>query len=242
MLLERNQTPLLSERFEVAFNQIHESLRKIVQIKDDRFVVLVKAGARNFQIVDTYKEELEQYAKLRNAIVHEKTEIGYYIAEPNRSVVERIEKIASIMGRPNYALTIATKQVVYFNMDDKILDVIHAIKEYGYSQYPIYQNKECVGLLSTGAIVKWMAANVQSSAIYLTNILVSDILQAEKALPVKFAPKSINIFEVESIFEKEHLENKDLEAVIITENGKCNETPIGLITAWDLIEIDYTAD
>jgi hypothetical protein len=35
---------------------------------------------------------------------------------------------------------------------------------------------------------------------------------------------------------------KKLEAVIITENGKKDEAPLGIITPWDLIEIDYTVD
>lgn len=30
--------------------------------------------------------------------------------------------------------------------------------------------------------------------------------------------------------------------VIVTENGRRTEKPLGVVTPWDLIEIDYTVD
>ncbi|WP_180954200.1 hypothetical protein [Bacillus sp. M6-12] len=54
--------------------------------------------------------------------------------------------------------------------------------------------------------------------------------------------KNIDIFEAEDLFEKAHKHKQYLSIIIITENGMPHEAPLGLITAWDLIEIDYTAD
>ncbi|MBM7656256.1 hypothetical protein JOC76_005817 [Neobacillus cucumis] len=51
-----------------------------------------------------------------------------------------------------------------------------------------------------------------------------------------------NIFEIENIFEKAYKKKRKIEGVIITENGKIDEVPLGIITAWDLIQIDYTID
>ena len=111
----------LSERFEVAFNQIHESLKSIVKIKDDRFKVLLDVGSRKHKMIDKYYNDLKQYAKLRNSLVHDKKEIGYYIAEPHIDVVKHIEKISTIFNKPNYALSIATKEVIYFDCEDSII-------------------------------------------------------------------------------------------------------------------------
>ena len=231
-----------SERFEVSFNSIHESLKKIVKIHDDRFVVLLRQGAKNHPIIAAYKSDLEQYAKLRNAMVHGKSEMNYYIAEPNIKVVEHIEKIAAILSRPNYALSIATKKVVFYDSSDSILSVIDGIREYGYSQFPIYTNHQCDGLLSTGSILKWMATNGFHSFSSLAEVKISEIMTGVSPAPIMFVSKNRNIFEVEDLFETAHKNKRDLAAVIITENGNSNETPLGLITAWDLIEIDYTVD
>ncbi len=240
--MNKKQGQLLSERFEVAFNQVHDALKDIVQINDDRFVVLVKVGAKKYQIIETYKKDLEQYARLRNAIVHEKMEIGFYIAEPNAKIVSHIEKIANVFSRPNYALSIATKNVVFFDYHDSILKVTAAIKEYGYSKFPIYKNKKCVGLLTASSIVKWMSQNMESSLVNLSDIHVSDIMNYEREHPIEIVPKDINIFEVENIFEKAHKRKRKIEGVIITEHGKAEEAPLGMITAWDLIQIDYTVE
>ncbi|WP_144647035.1 CBS domain-containing protein [Priestia megaterium] len=242
MTNSKKSSLLLSERFEVSFNMIHEALKKIVKIRDDRFTVLLKVGASNHHIINTYKDDLEQYAKLRNAMVHEKVEIGYYIAEPNIKVVEHIEKIASILIRPNYALSIATKEVIFYNANDSIIDVIDGIRHYGYSQYPIYANKSAIGLLNSGDILKWMTTNGINNFFDLRSIKISDVLHIGKQVPLIFTSKDMNVFEIEDLFENAHKNKRDLGAVIVTENGKEDEKPLGMITAWDLIEIDYTMD
>jgi predicted transcriptional regulator len=242
MMKQMKKGQILSERFEVAFNQVHDAMKDIVKINDDRFVVLVKVGAKKYQVIETFKKDLEQYAKLRNAIVHEKMEVGYYIAEPNAKVVEHIEKIANVFNRPNYALSIATKKVLYFDNSESILKVTEAIRQHNYSKFPIYKNKEFVGLLTAGSIVKWMAQNMVSSSVNLDDTHIFDIMKYEKDHLIEFVPKSTNIFDVETIFGKSHKVKKKLEAVIITENGKKDEVPLGIITPWDLIDIDYAVD
>lgn len=232
----------LSERFEVAFNQIHDSLKSIVKINDDRFKVLLDVGSRKHQMIEKYYNDLKQFAKLRNSLVHDKRELGYYIAEPHINVVEDIEKISLVFNKPNYALSIATKEVIYFNTEDSILSILQAIKNYGYSQYPVYKKKECVGLLKTGDIVNWMSENIINTVVDLTDINVGDVLTNVKKHPIEFVPKAIDIFSIEDIFEEKHKDKVNLEVVIITENGNGDETPLGMVTAWDLIEIDYTVD
>jgi predicted transcriptional regulator len=240
-MIVKNQTDL-SERFEIAYNKIDQVIKKWVNYPDKRFTVLLREGAKHHQIIKNYSGELEQYGRLRNAIVHEKRELGSYIAEPHANVVNRIEKIANIFTQPNYALSIATKNLIKFDYNDNIVLVINAIQEYSYSQYPVYNNSNYVGLLTAKDIVKWMANYAVKSIVDLREFKIMDIFVNYQTLPVEFAEKSIDIFEVEKIFEHAHKNKSDLEAVIITENGNEDEKPLGIITPWDLIEIDYTAD
>jgi hypothetical protein len=85
-----------------------------------------------------------------------------------------------------------------------------------------------------------MAKYTVNHMVDLVDIKGMDILTNVIQHPIEFATKAIDIFEVEEIYESAH-KNKDLEAVIIAKNGSKDEKPLGLITAWDLIEIDYTA-
>lgn len=242
MTAEVLETKQLSERYEVAFNCIHAALRKMVKnAGTDRFTKLVSYGARSFSLIRTYEEDLYQFAKLRNAMVHDKREIGFYIAEPHVEVVNQIEQISDFFEKPYYALKIASKPV-YYSEDSTLKEVIQGITEYSYSQFPIYSNGHCVGLLQVGTILKWISLHLNQRDIPLGDITVKEIFHFEEDHPIAFAPKSMNIFDMEELFEEAHKEKRDLEIVIITENGSHTENPLGIITAWDLIEIDYTTD
>lgn len=239
------ETARLSERFEVAYNQIDDALKSMLKIYNRGFSDRVRIGASRHKIIKEFQDELLQYARLRNAIVHEKTELGYYIAEPHKDVVERIEKIARLMTEPDYCLSIATRKVVYFHVNDPLITVIRKMKGNHYSQFPVYDDYGCVGLLKCRTIVKWFAnhlINGTTNMQLLNEVTVGDIYAEDKNHPLVFVPKTYTIFEIEDVFEEFHKQKKDLEMAIVTENGQRTEKPLGVVTPWDLIEIDYTVD
>lgn len=230
----------LSERFEVAFNRIHKALSRMVnQGTSDIFGHLVTQGAKKHAIIRTYKDELYQFAKLRNAIVHEKLRADFYIAEPHEDVVQQIEEIADHFEMPITALSISNNPVFYFNYHSSIKDVVLAMNKKTYTKFPIFKNGTCVGLLTAGAIIKWMAEHLADNIIDLSDIRVSEVIPYETKHLIDFLDKDSDIFDVEALFEKRHAHGKKLEAVIITENGKTDEKPLGIITSWDTIKIDY---
>lgn len=239
------ETARLSERFEVAYNQIDDALKSMLKIYNRGFSDRVRIGSSRHKIIKEFQDELLQYARLRNAIVHEKTELGYYIAEPHEDVVERIEKIARLMTEPDYCLSIATRKVVYFHVNDPLITVIRKMKGNHYSQFPVYDDYGCVGLLKCRTIVKWFAnhlINGTTNMQLLNEVTVGDIYAEDKNHPLVFVPKTYTIFEIEDVFEEFHKQKKDLEMAIVTENGQRTEKPLGVVTPWDLIEIDYTVD
>lgn len=229
----------LSQRFEIAFNRVHKALSKMVKnVNGDIFSQLVAHGAKRHAIIRSYKDELFQFAKLRNAIVHEKLRADFYIAEPHREVVERIEEIATLLEKPVTALSISSRPVIYFNFHSFIKDVILAIHNNSYTKFPIYKDGTCIGILTSGAIMKWMAKHLSNDSIDLSNIRVGEGIPYETKHLIEFADQNCDIFAVEEKFEKRHAHGKKLEAVIITETGQIDEKPLGIITSWDLIEID----
>ncbi|MFC7370624.1 CBS domain-containing protein [Fictibacillus iocasae] len=231
----------LSDRFEIAFNQIHKCLVDEVGGKgDDRFKYLLDAGSAKHSLVRSFYDELCQFAKLRNAIVHEKTDHDFYIAEPHLNIVERIEQIAEYFLEPERALTIATKSVVCFEENETLRRVLECIKKQDYTRFPIYNSKgEYQWLLTASEILNWMTKQLNDNVIDLDDARIVDIRQKNKKKKhVEFMSKTSSIFKAEEIFENYHKENKKLEAIIITLSGKKNEKPLGIITSYDLIEID----
>lgn len=238
--MEKAAEKKLSERFEIAFNRIHKRLKQAVtDVSSDRFSLLVRKGAKKYSAVRKYEEELHQFAKLRNAIVHEKVNLDYYIAEPHLEVVERVEEIAERFEQPQTALSIATKPAFYYYENAYLKDVLKVINKFSYTQFPIYgEDHQFKWLLTSAGIIKWMSGRLTENVINFEEVTVSDLYTSENHQLVDFASKSASIFEVEEMFEKYYLENKKLQAVIITEEGTSKETPLGIVTAWDLLEID----
>ncbi|MGA4720031.1 CBS domain-containing protein [Fictibacillus nanhaiensis] len=238
--IKSNTENSLSERFEIAFNQIHKCLiDKVKDTKDDRFKNLVETGMKKHSLIRSFYNELGQFAKLRNAIVHEKVDHDFYIAEPHLEIVERIEKIAGYFMKPETALNIATKKVHHFKESDRLEDVLSCIRKTSYSRFPIYNEKgEYLWLLTATYLLNWLTDRLADQVIDLNNARISDIADNEQKQLVAFISKTSSIFKAEEIFENIHKEGKKLEAIIITLNGSENEKPLGIFTSYDLIEID----
>ncbi|MBM4764461.1 CBS domain-containing protein [Bacillus sp. B15-48] len=208
---------------------------------NDHFVELLNTGFKSHSIIRKYKNELYQFAKLRNAIVHEKVDVDYYIAEPHRKVVNRIGEIATHFEKPPLSTSIASAPVFYYYDDAYLKDVLKAINKFDFTRFPIYsRDHEYKGLLTSSDIIRWMAKQLTSNVISLANVKIQDILRPNKKYYVDFIAESTNLYEVEELFDKYHMEDKKLQAVILTETGNRNSKPKAIITPWDLLDPDAT--
>ncbi|MHC0039763.1 DUF294 nucleotidyltransferase-like/CBS domain-containing protein [Pseudoneobacillus sp. C159] len=230
------KTPL-AERFETAFNRIHKCLINLVRnAKSDAFKELLNSGSAH-AIIRTHRQDLSQYAKLRNSLVHEKVRAKFYIAEPHEDIVIHIEKLADLFELPKKALQIASAPVLYYKPETPLKDIIKIIDRLSCSTLPIYDHSGFLWLLTSEGVIRWLSQQPLSN-ISLEGVQVQAVRPYEKPHEVLFRNSEIDIYEVEELFEDYHLAHKKLEAVIITENGVKGEKPLGIITTWDLVEID----
>ncbi|MCH6268214.1 hypothetical protein [Neobacillus citreus] len=233
------QNQKLSERFEVAFNQIHAWLqRNIVEERSDKFTDLLRSGFPRHSIIRKYYHDLKMFARLRNSIVHDKVELGFYIAEPHETVVDKIELIAELLVEPKAAYSIASKPVFYYYENAKLKDILTVIQKKSVSLFPIYDETGFKWLLTAEEIIGWFANHLTGNSIVIDEVEVKELFSEKRNRRVEFVGKDIDIFEVEEIFEQYHLKNQKLEAVIITETGEQQQKPLAIVTSWDLVEID----
>ncbi|RFU64864.1 CBS domain-containing protein [Peribacillus glennii] len=230
-----------SERFEAAFNRIHKALMQTVKnAKTDKFSDLVYKG-KNHAFIRYYEHDLSQFAKLRNAIVHEKIEEGFYIAEPHLEIINKIESIADEFEKPASALSIATKPVTYFQETDMLSEVLAAIKKESLSQFPVYKsNGEYAWLLTSAEIVKYLAEHFSNENMNLKQVKVGELYNGRIKHHVVFVSQDSSLFEIEDIFEEYHAKNQKIEAILITKTGSDKEKPNGIITSWDLLEAEIS--
>ena len=83
-----------ADRFIAAFNDIDYSLRTIYDFKrSTSFSDIVRRSVVLNSVVRKYEEDLIDFGRLRNAIIHNGNS-KYTIAEPHTEIVEKIEKLA----------------------------------------------------------------------------------------------------------------------------------------------------
>jgi predicted transcriptional regulator len=230
----------IAERFEIIFNQIHQILKELNGYpKNDNFVELLQRSKLKHSVIRVHFDQLKQYAKLRNAIVHEKTSGDYYIATPHVDVVEALERIKQTLEQPPLALEFATRPVLFYKESTPLTHVMEAFDKHGISQFPIYtDNKEFMGLLTNDGVVRYISRSVHDGFIDVKNVTAKELLSNESNPNVEFLAASGTVFELEEHFEISLEEERKLKSVIITESGNSDDLPLGIVTTWDLIKVD----
>ncbi len=227
-----------SDRFLSAYNQIDHRLRQLArQNKETRFYSLVDTVSKTDPIVKRYKFDLKEYADLRNAIVHERTD-GHVIAEPNNRAVKSIETIANMLTNPPKVIPFFKCEAHILSVGDPVAKAVKIMFERSFSQMPVYDTHAFEGLLTTNTITRWLGANVGEDIFSLAETTVSQVLgYAEDKDDFLFLKKDSTLFEILEGFEKFDAKGKRLEAILITQNGKPTEKLLRIITIWDLPKI-----
>lgn len=229
-----------SERYIIAFNQIDKFLSNELGQNGHYvgFTQAVNKVAKNNRIVNRFKEDLQEFAVLRNAIVHERTDPEYVIAEPHDSTVEKIEKILSELTEPKKVIPTFSQEVKSFKVTDSLADVLNMIKYTHYSQFPVYDEEEFKGLLTANGITNWLAETVDDDLLSREETTLEDMLSYEEGTEnYKFVSRDLSIYEAEDIFKDQVNKEDRIDAVLITHHGKPDESLLGIISAWDIIDI-----
>ncbi|WP_226581359.1 HPP family protein [Halobacillus litoralis] len=228
------------EQFEITFNQIHQHLKELNGFpKNDNFVELLQRSKLKHSVIRVHFDQLKQFAKLRNAIVHERISGDFYIATPHEGVVEKLKQIKQTLDQPPEALQFATRPVLYFKEETDLTHIVEAFDQHGISQFPIYNNdRTFLGLLTNDGIVRWLSQKMVEGRVNLKQTVAKDVLPSEKHANVEFLSSNATVFELEERFETSLDENRKLKAVILTESGNPDDLPMGIVTTWDLIKVD----
>jgi predicted transcriptional regulator len=226
-----------ASRFLDAFTKIEKLLKKYVDREEKySFSLLIKKAKRVNKMIETLEYDLKEIADLRNAIVHERTD-GHPIAEPYDETVTLVENICKALENPPRA-RIFQKKVSTVKPNDNVEKLLKIINDNSYSQIPIYEGKRYFGVITTNAITRWIASLTEDGIAMYGDKKVKDILDfLEESEEVVFVGIDDNLFETLELFSKYSNKGKKLDAVLITQSGKKNESLLGMITLWDIPKI-----
>ena len=150
-----------AERFITAYNQIDYNLRAIYDFKRSMsFSDVVRRAVLLNSVVRKYEEDLIDFGRLRNAIVHTGNN-KFIIAEPHDDIVEKIEKLSEIIAEPPRAIDrVGNKDVIVIEQEMKIAESMEIISRTGYSNLPVYNGNKLIGVLNARKLLGVLGAKV----------------------------------------------------------------------------------
>jgi len=255
------------DRFEAAYNRIDRELQRLLdEPREGRrrgFASSVRQIAAERRYFGRHLDFLLEAGELRNALVHNRLGTVEYIAVPTLATVIKLESIDEELRKPVPLRALAAKEVVSVSVDDRVGRVLGLVQEKGYVRFPVRRDGRIVALLTASGVVRWIASH-DIDACALPSALRGS-RGASGPLDETVAPTdgeriicTIASVSVGEVLARDHrkdefalvardstvedalalwMRNPRLEAVIITERGRADETPLGIATATDLIKL-----
>ena len=225
-----------SKRFIDAYNDIDYALKtRYGMNRSMGFSDLIRKTVSMNYVVRKYEDDLIDYGRLRNAIVHNNNE-EFVIAEPHDSVVENIEHIKKLLTTPPKVIdTVANKRVVITSADKSMREVIKLMASVNYSNIPVYKGNELIGVANGQKILTSLGQFLITGGkgdVFLDNVQIEDMLSS--LATDYYCVKKIDCTIEEAL--NEFNKNRKLLAILITNKGTNHERPTGIMTTANIVE------
>jgi len=224
-------------RFIEAFNNIDYALKARYNLNRAMgFSDLIRKSAAINYIVRKYEDDLVDYGRLRNAIVHSSNE-DYVIAEPHLEVVEHIEHIERLLTTPPKAIEcVGRRDVLLTTAEKSMREVIKIMASSNYSNIPVYKGDTLIGIANGQKILDCFGDFLVAGgkeASFLDNVQIEDMLTSIKNSQYYTVREAACTVE-DALTEFNN--NRKLLAILFTKNGKVNEKPLGIMTGADVVD------
>jgi predicted transcriptional regulator len=119
---------------------------------------------------------------LRNVIIHERFGTIKNLSVPIPSVVEKIKFINNQLINPERVFPKFKRDVKTFKTNDVLTIILGSVRKDQYSQFPIYNGKDFIGLLTENGITRWLASHSEEAdpLIALREVKADEILSLEE--------------------------------------------------------------
>ena len=225
-----------SDRFLNAFNKIQKTARKITNSNSGVvFSELIALLAKKSLITKNQEWDLREFADLRNAIVHERTD-EHVLAEPNDRTVKEIERLSELLQSPPGIPHKFIRSVFSCQTGDSIGAVLSDMYKKSFSQVPVYSGMQFKGLLTSNTIARWLGASVEADIFSLKETQIGHVVSfVENGYDnYVFVKRDVPLPHVVASFQEYSEKGQNLDAMLITHNGQSNTALLGIITVWDL--------
>lgn len=232
---EGAMTESTAQRFLKAFNMIERELK--TRSGADQFIGFADAlrrVAESDPAVRRMRDDLREYAELRNAIVHDRLGADRPIAEPHEKTVEKIEHLHQTLVQPPAIIPAFQKDVATTSLDERVGVPARKMLEGDFSQLPVMANGELHGLLTAETIARWLADQLTDIDLVQEATVEVVLEYTEEQDNHALLGRSASVFEALDAFDRYSSAGRTLDAILISQNGTRTERLLGIITIYDM--------
>ncbi|MFW5891120.1 MAG: CBS domain-containing protein, partial [bacterium] len=191
------------------------------------------------KIVNHYWKDLQMFLNLRNVLSHEQDR-NDILANPTDETVKRIVAIKDKIINPDVVGKLFKTKVVSFKSDNSLDKVLNVVKDYDFTQFPIFSNEEFIGVLSENGITRWLSRKVEDDVLSIKETKVEEVLDLEESKDnFGFINPSANVFDLLNKFQKGYRNHNKSLILLVTgkKDPKKSSDFTGIITYADLQKI-----
>ena len=225
-------------RFINAYNSIDQTLRAVYNFKRNiTFSDMIRRAVSVNSVVRKYEDKLIDYARLRNAIIHNSNE-ERIIAEPHDEVVAEMERIAEVISCPPKVIdTIASKTVLVLDGMSTVKVALETIYRTDFRMIPVCDGDKIMGVINSHRVIELLGMQIDNGKDLDEYIESTPVIEAVSDSDVDrvFVIKSKNLLIQEAL--DLFYANRKLQAIVLTKNGSVQERPIGIVTVADIMDL-----
>ena len=188
-----------------------------------------------------YRYELNLIREIRNLLTHNAVESGQPVVEPSEGVLRALESVIAYVEKPRLALDCGTpaERILCAHLNDRIEDIMHRMRKQGFSNTPVMEGDQIIGVFSVGALFmfldeKGLTALDRDARIGDLGDAI-DIAHSGRA-NYRFMPETTTVTDARAAFQRYRERNDRLRAIFITPTGSPTERLLALLTPWDVMK------
>jgi hypothetical protein len=231
------------DEFVKLFNELRSVLQEKTGLGNDvAFPELVDAASARDVPTRRRNRFLKSAGALRNAIVHSPNYPPEVIADPRPKVVRQFRDVLEAITSPARVIPRFQREIRSFTGQEHFGAALKHMQENDYSQVVVQLGRE-YQILSSEGIVRWLSGSRELGLADLDGTTVEDVCRSEDKKGQSYMPRNETVDAALLKFERAIAEGVPrLPAILITNNGKPTERPIGIITPWDLLGLGDNND
>ena len=190
---------------------------------------------------EMFRDRIDLCREIRNLLTHNAVESGQPVVEPSEGVLRALESVIAYVEKPRLALDCGTpaERILCAHLNDRIEDIMHRMRKQGFSNTPVMEGDQIIGVFSVGALFmfldeKGLTALDRDARIGDLGDAI-DIAHSGRA-NYRFMPETTTVTDARAAFQRYRERNDRLRAIFITPTGSPTERLLALLTPWDVMK------